>query len=200
MFYMVELEDIGIIRPNELRSGNLKQLLADKFRSKYVGRYLSEIGLILDVLEITDYGLGKSIIGSPCIYLKVRFKALTYLPKVNELVEGEIRGVSEYGVTINIGPIDGFIHISQLGDDVFVQRVAGFLYGKKTRVSFRRGDWVRARVTAVTKPDFVAAARGEPIVRVSLTCKQPGLGKIEKEDEGKEEEKEKKENKGGGKG
>ena len=197
MFYTVELEDIGIIRPKELGSGDLRQLLADKFRNKYVGRYFSEIGLVLDVLEITDYGLGKSIIGSPCIYLKVRFKALTYLPKVNELVEGEIRGVSEYGVTINIGPIDGFIHISQLGDDVFIQRAAGFLYGKKTRVSFRRGDWVRARVTAVTKPDFVAAARGEPIVRVSLTCKQPGLGKIEK---GTEEEEEKSKDKKGGKG
>ncbi|RLG40120.1 MAG: hypothetical protein DRO01_04580, partial [Thermoproteota archaeon] len=66
----------------------------------------------------------------------------------------------------------------QLGDDVFVHR-AGVLQGRKTRITYRRGDVVRARITGVSRPSPAAAARGEPIVRVSLTCRQPGMGKVE---------------------
>ncbi|PNV78121.1 MAG: DNA-directed RNA polymerase [Thermoproteota archaeon] len=183
MYYIVEVEDIGSLKPNELGL-DVKSVLLDKFRKRYVGRYFSDIGLVLDVLDVLEYGEGKSIIGSPDIYVKARFNLLSYIPKVQELVEGEIKSVGEYGVTLSMGPVEGFIHISQLGDDIFVQRSDG-LYGKKTRATFKRGDIVRARITAVTKPDYTAPLKGEPVIKVSLTCKQPGLGKVA---EGRSEE------------
>ncbi|HDD68924.1 MAG TPA: S1 RNA-binding domain-containing protein, partial [Candidatus Korarchaeota archaeon] len=83
---------------------------------------------------------------------------------------------------VRVGPVDGFIHISQLGDDVFIQR-GGVLQGRKTKITYRPGDRIRARVTAVSKPDPTAPKRGEPIIRIALSCRQPGLGKIEEKEE-----------------
>ncbi len=177
MIYITEMSDVGFIRPMDLDK-DIRSILRGQFSSKYVGRYLKEIGLILDVLEVTDLGYGKSIIGSPNIYVRAKFKVLTYLPLKDEIVEGEVENIVDYGMFVSIGPISGFVHISQLGDDVFVHR-AGVLQSKKARITFRRGDRVRARITTISKPSPMALLKGEPIVKVSLTMRQPKLGKLE---------------------
>ncbi len=181
MFYVAEMSDIGYVRPLDLK-GDIKEILRRQFSGKYVGKFISGLGLVLDVLEVTDVGLGKSFIGSPHIYLRASFRVLTYLPIRDEIVEGEVENIVDYGMFVSIGPINGFVHISQLGNDVFIHK-GGILQGKKKRVKFSIGDVVRARITAVSKPNLAAALRGEPIVRVSLTMRQPGLGKVKKEGE-----------------
>ncbi len=181
MFYIAEMSDIGYIRPLDLK-GDVKEILRRQFSGKYVGKYIEDLGLVLDVLEVTSVGLGKSFIGSPHIYLKAGFKVLTYMPIRDEIIEGEVENIVDYGMFVSIGPINGFVHISQLGNDVFIHR-GGILQGKKKKVKFSIGDVVRAKVTAVSKPNLAAALRGEPIVRVSLTMRQPGLGKLVEEGE-----------------
>lgn len=185
MFYITEMSDVGFIRPVDLTK-DTKSILKEQFGSKYVGRYLKNVGLILDVLEVTDLSHGKSIIGSPNIYVRAKFRVLTYLPLKDEIVEGEVENIVDYGMFVSIGPISGFVHISQLGDDVFIHR-SGVLQGRKARVTFRKGDVVRARITAVSKPSQVALLRGEPVVKVSLTMRQPKLGKIKEREREKEE-------------
>ena len=177
MYYIVKMSDIVWVPPRRLGE-DPRQVAEEVLRGRYVGRYLEDAGLVLDVLRVNNVSLGKAIISSPSIYFRAEFEVLTFMPKVHEIVEGEVKAVLEHGIVITMGPIDGFVHISQLGDDVFVHR-AGVLQGRRTRITYRRGDVVRARITGVSKPSPAAAARGEPIVRVSLTCRQPGMGKIE---------------------
>ncbi len=184
LFYITEMSDVGFIRPADI-TGDIKSILREQFGSKYIGRYLRDVGLVLDVLEVTELSHGKSIIGSPNIYVRAKFKVLTYLPLKDEIVEGEVENIVDYGMFVSIGPISGFVHISQLGDDVFIHR-AGVLQSKKAKITFRKGDRVRARITTVSKPSPTALLRGEPIVKVSLTMRQPKLGKIE--EKGKEKE------------
>ncbi len=184
LFYITEMSDVGFIRPADI-TGDIKSILREQFGSKYIGRYLGDVGLVLDVLEVTELSHGKSIIGSPNIYVRAKFKVLTYLPLKDEIVEGEVENIVDYGMFVSIGPISGFVHISQLGDDVFIHR-AGVLQSKKAKITFRKGDRVRARITTVSKPSPTALLRGEPIVKVSLTMRQPKLGKIE--EKGKEKE------------
>ncbi|MCS7103674.1 MAG: hypothetical protein NZ992_07340, partial [Candidatus Korarchaeum sp.] len=69
MFYEVELSDVGYVRPAELGK-DVKEVLREQFKAKYVGRFVKEAGLILEVLEVTEIGYGTSIIGSPSIYLR----------------------------------------------------------------------------------------------------------------------------------
>lgn len=142
-----------------------------------MGKYIRDIGLILEIVRITDISLGKVLISSPPVYFKAEFEALSYLPKTHEIVEGEIDKIVTHGVIVRVGPIDGFVHISQLGDDVFVQR-AGVLQGRRTKITYRPGDVVRARITAVSRPDPTASLKGEPIIKIALSCRQPGLGKV----------------------
>lgn len=177
MFYEVELSDVGYLRPSDLGK-DLRGILVEQFRRKYLGRYVKDAGLILDVLEITDLSYGTSVMGSPNIYVRVKFRALSYMPLKDEVIEGEIENVVDYGIFVTAGPINGFVHISQLGDDVFVHR-GGVIQGKKLKVTLRPGDIVRARVTAVSKPDPSAPLRNEPIIKVALTMRQPKLGKLE---------------------
>ncbi len=177
MFYEVELSDVGYLRPADLGK-DVSEVLKDQFRAKYVGRFVKEAGLIIDVLEVTDFGYGTSILGSPNIYIRASFKALSYMPLKDEVIEGEIENVVDYGIFVTAGPINGFVHISQLGDDVFVHR-GGVIQGRKLKVTLRPGDVVRARVTAVSKPDPSAPLKNEPLIKVALTMRQPKLGKLE---------------------
>jgi len=176
LFYEVEMSDVGYIRPMDLGK-DLREILKRQFRAKYVGRFVKDVGLILDVLEIADMSYGASVIGSPNIYVRANFKALSYIPMKDEVIEGEVENVVEYGVFVTVGPINGFVHISQLGDDVFVHR-GGVIQGRKLKVTFRPGDVVRARITAVSKPDPSATLRNEPVIKVALTMRQPKLGKV----------------------
>jgi len=177
LFYEVELSDVGYVRPSDLGK-DVREVLREQFRAKYVGRFVKEAGLILEVLEVTGFGYGTSIIGSPNIYVRARFRALSYMPLKDEVIEGEIENVVDYGIFVTAGPINGFVHISQLGDDVFVHR-GGVMQGRKLKVTLRPGDVVRARVTAVSRADPSAPLRGEPIIKVALTMRQPKLGKLE---------------------
>jgi len=186
MYYLVTLTDIAFVPPDQIGE-DPKKIAEQYLRSKYLGKYVSGAGLIVDIVGIEDVSLGKVFISSPDVYFKAKFKALSFLPKVQEIIEGEIDKIVTHGAIVKVGPVDGFIHISQLGDDVFIQR-GGVLQGRKTKITYRPGDRIRARVTAVSKPDPTAPKRGEPIIRIALSCRQPGLGKIV-EEEKKEEEK-----------
>jgi len=184
LYYVVEMSDTVRVPPHML-DRDPAEVAEEQARAKYVGRYIPDVGLILEILEVKEVSEGVVLISSPSVFYRVTFDVLSFLPKPQEVVEGEIKAVLDYGAVVNIGPIDGFIHISQLGDDVFVHR-AGVLQGRRSKLTFRRGDVVRARITSVSKPDPLAALRREPIVKVGLTCRQPGLGKIGEEGEGAE--------------
>ena len=86
---------------------------------------------------------------------------------------------------LRIGPFDGFIHISQLGDDFYAQS-GDALVGRKTGETFRKGDVIRARIISIGKPQrtFPEKVRnsvlegGQAFMKIILTCRQPGLGKV----------------------
>ncbi len=183
MYYLVTLSDIAFVPPERIGE-DPRKIAEDYLRNKHLGKYVSGAGLIVEIVGIEEISLGKLFISSPALYFKAKFKALSFLPKVQEIIEGEIDKIVTHGAIVKVGPVDGFIHISQLGDDVFIQR-GGVLQGRKTKVTFRPGDRIRARITAVSKPDPTAPKRGEPIIRIALSCRQPGLGKIEEEREEK---------------
>jgi DNA-directed RNA polymerase subunit E' len=124
---------------------------------------------------------------------------LTFKPELHEVVVGKIKDIADFGAFINIGPIEGMIHISQTMDDFVSFSKDKTLTGKESKKSLKVGDVCRARIIAVSFKDPTNPKLG-------LTMRQQGLGKldwIEEEnqvDDGKEESKEdKKEEKKGDK-
>jgi DNA-directed RNA polymerase subunit E' len=118
--------------------------------------------------------VGKIIPGDGATYHKVTFSLLTFYPKIQEVAEGEVVEIADFGAFVRIGPIDALLHVSQLMDDfISYDEKQGVLLGKETRRKLTSGDQVRVRITAVSLGK--AGSSG----KIGVTARQPFLGKLE---------------------
>lgn len=141
---------------------------------KYVGVIDEELGYLIAVTDVKVSPIGKMIPGDAATHHKVTFSLLAFLPKVQEIVEGEVVEVADFGAFIRIGPIDALLHISQIMDDfITYDEKQGTLMGKETMRKVTVGDKMRVRITAVS------LGRGPGFGKIGVTARQPFLGKIE---------------------
>ena len=118
--------------------------------------------------------IGKIIPGDGATYHKVSFSLLTFYPRIQEVVEGEVVEIADFGAFVRIGPIDALLHVSQLMDDfISYDEKQGVLLGRETRRKLMSGDQVRVRITAVSLGK--AGSSG----KVGVTARQPFLGKLD---------------------
>ena len=156
----------------------------------YEGKLDRELGVIMGIRKIIEIGEGRIIPGDGASYHYVTFEALVFYPELQEILDGEVVEVVDFGAFVRIGPLDGLIHVSQITDDYIVHdEKRGALIGKETKRVLEVGDRVRARVVAVSlNPDKPKESK------INLTMRQPGLGKwkwLEEEKKKKEKGKEK---------
>lgn len=117
---------------------------------------------------------GKIIPGDGATYHKVSFSLLTFYPKIQEIVEGEVVEIADFGAFVRIGPIDALLHVSQLMDDfISYDEKQSVLQGKETKRKLMSGDQVRVRITAVS------LGRAGTSGKIGVTARQPFLGKLE---------------------
>jgi len=147
-------------------------------------------GIIVATENIEPVGDGIIIHGDGAMYQKVSFDALMFKPELQEVVDGIVCEVVEFGAFCHIGPIDALIHMSQIMNDyVEVDTDNELITGKEKKKTLRTGDTVRARVVAVSMNELSARES-----KIGLTMRQPGLGAHEwlKEPEEEKEKIEKK--------
>ncbi len=173
MFKLVTLEDAIRIPParfgEEVNSVGYEQL-----KIKYDGMVDEELGYVIAVTKIKVNPFGKIIPGDGATFHKVQFSLLTFFPKIQEVIEGEVVEIAEFGAFIRIGPVDALLHVSQLMDDyISYDERQGVLMGKETKRKLKTGDRVRVRITAVS------LGRGGGSGKIGVTARQPFLGKIE---------------------
>ena len=194
MFYKIELKDHIRVPPN-LFNLPLEEAVIKRIKTKYSGFISKEIGIVIDVAGMKTIGEGIIIAGDGASYYDVMFELLTFRPEMQEVIAGKIKDIAEFGAFINIGPIDGMIHISQTMDDFVSFSKDKSLGGKESKRSLKIGDICRARIIAISFKDVLNPKLG-------LTMRQQGLGRVDwvKEDNDKpavveKETKEKKEKK-----
>ena len=192
MFYKTELKDHIRVPPN-LFNLPLEEAVIKRIKAKYSGFISKDIGIVIDVAGMKEIGEGIIIPGDGAAYYDVAFELLTFKPEMQEVVAGKIKEIAEFGAFINIGPIDGMIHISQTMDDFVSFSKDKTLSGKETKRVLKVNDICRARIIAVSFKDTLNPKLG-------LTMRQQGLGRLDwlkEEAEGKvvKEEKEHKEHK-----
>jgi DNA-directed RNA polymerase subunit E' len=118
--------------------------------------------------------IGKIIPGDGATYHKVSFNLLTFYPKIQEIVEGEVVEIADFGAFVRIGPVDALLHVSQLMDDfISYDEKQGVLLGKETKRKLTTGDQVRVRITAVSLGKTGSSGK------IGVTARQPFLGKLE---------------------
>jgi DNA-directed RNA polymerase subunit E' len=143
-------------------------------KAKYEGVVDEELGYVVAVVDVKANPVGKIIPGDGATYHKVAFSLLTFYPKVQEIVEGEVVEIADFGAFVRIGPIDALLHVSQLMDDfISYDEKQGVLLGKETKRKLLSGDQVRVRITAVS------LGRAGSSGKIGVTARQPFLGKLE---------------------
>ena len=173
MFELVTLEDTIRIPP-ETFGNPLEAVGHQQVKAKYEGIVDEELGYVIAVTEVNVSPVGKIIPGDGATYHKVGFSLLTFYPRIQEVVEGEVVEIADFGAFVRIGPIDALLHVSQLMDDfISHDERQGVLLGKETKRRLTSGDHVRVRITAVS------LGRAGSSGKVGVTARQPFLGKLE---------------------
>lgn len=172
-FNLVTVEDTIRIPPEKFNEP-LEKVALEQLRMKYVGVIDDELGYLIAVTNVKVSPIGKIIPGDAATHHKVVFSLLTFLPKVQEIVEGEVVEVADFGAFIRVGPVDALLHISQIMDDfISYDEKQGVLMGKETKRKISVGDKMRVRITAVSM------SKGAGFGKIGVTARQPFLGKIE---------------------
>jgi len=173
VFYVYTVRDTVRVPPRKI-SEDLKKAVLEELKDVYEGTVDEDMGVIVAILDVKEIGEGKIIWGDGGVYVDTVFDVLTFYPTLNEVVDGFITDITEFGAFARIGPLDGLIHVSQIMDD-FVRydpSVPAFI-GKESNRMLRIGDFVRARIVTVSLKDSIADTK------IGLTMRQPGLGKWE---------------------
>ena len=173
MFKLVALEDTIRIPP-ETFGNPLKTVGHQQVKAKYEGLIDEELGYVIAVTDVKVSPFGKIIPGDGAAYHKVDFSLLTFRPKIQEIVEGEVVEIADFGAFVRIGPIDALLHVSQLMDDfISYDEKQGVLIGKETKRKLTSGDQLRVRITAVS------LGRSGGSGKIGVTARQPFLGQLQ---------------------
>ena len=173
MFKLITLQDTIRIPPDTF--GNpLEAVGKEQVRTKYEGVVDEELGYVIAVTKVEVSPIGKIIPGDGATYHKVTFSLLTFYPVLQEIVEGDVVEIADFGAFLRIGPVDALLHVSQLMDDyISYDEKQGVLQGKETKRKLTSGDQVRVRITAVS------LGRAGSSGKIGVTARQPFLGKLE---------------------
>ncbi|WP_316504583.1 DNA-directed RNA polymerase [Nitrosopumilus sp.] len=170
MFSISTLVDVVRIPPS-LFGTTLKKAAVNILKEKYESMINADLGYIIMILDAKVNEMGKMIAGDGGTFHKVEFEALTFYPKLQEIVQGEIVDITDFGAFVRIGPTDALLHLSQVMDDYLKSDVkSGMILANQSGRTLKVGSTLRARITAVSLGK--AAAMG----KIGITCRQPFLG------------------------
>ena len=148
----------------------LRQIL----RERYERRIDKENGIVLSVWNVVPEGDGLVIPSDAAAYYDVKFDALTYLPVVNEVIEAEVAELVEFGAFLQMGSLEGLVHLSQIANDflTYNKRLPAFV-GKESKKSLKKADHVLAKISTVSLKTSLSETK------IGLTMRPEGLGKDE---------------------
>jgi len=171
MFYKVFVEDHIRVSP-DFFDRDLSDSVLVMIKKKYEGFISREFGFVVDVCDVSGIDDGKIIPGDGAAYYSVSFSLLSFLPEMQEVVFGKVVDIADFGAFLNIGPIDGMVHISQSMDDFVSFSKDKSLLGRDSKRSLKVGDRCKARL-------IVASFKNLSNPKIGLTMRNRVLGKLE---------------------
>jgi DNA-directed RNA polymerase subunit E' len=174
MYTKVSAIDVVRVPPERL-GDDLRVVIKEMLQDRLEGRMDKKVGMFIAIQDIVDVKEGRIMIGDAGVYYETIFDALVFRPKMQEIVEGGVVEIVEFGAFVEIGPLDGLLHISQITDEYISYDEKGAkLVTKDTGRTLGEGDKVRARIVAISLNE-----RDPGDSKIGLTMRQPGLGKLE---------------------
>ncbi len=170
MYKIITVSDNVKVSPKYF-SKDVSKSIKDSLIEQLEGNIDDSLGVILNVINIISAEQGDIFPEDPCIFYPTKFELLVYQPELHEIVKGVVVDLTEFGVFVRIGPIDGLVHVSQLMDDFVSYDEKNLnLVGKKTKRILKVGDSVIARIVSIS----MKMDRN----KIGLTMRQEGLGAL----------------------
>ncbi|MCZ7357803.1 MAG: DNA-directed RNA polymerase [Candidatus Methanoperedens sp.] len=174
MYKKMRLADTVRIAP-ELLGEPVEEAVKLALRDKLEGLVDKKIGAIVAIKDVIEVGEGHILGGDAGVYYDTVFDAVTFMPELQEIIEGSVLEVVEFGIFVGLGPLDGLVHVSQLTDEfVSYDEKNSRLITKESGRSITVGDRVRARIVAVSLNE-----REPRDSKIGLTMRQHALGKLD---------------------
>ena len=171
MFYKVKAKDFIRVPPSMFDLSRKEAVLAN-VKATYENFISKELGFVINVIDVGDVKEGVIVPGDGAAYYDTDFELLTFKPELNELVFAKVRDITDFGAFMDLGGVEGMVHISQSMDDFVSFSKDKVLQGKKTGQSLKVNDNCKARIIAVSYKDM-----NNP--KIGLSMRQEGLGKID---------------------
>jgi DNA-directed RNA polymerase subunit E' len=174
MYKKMVLADTVRIAP-EMLGEPLKHAVKLALREKLEGLVDKKIGAMVAVKDVLEVGEGHILPGDGGVYYDTTFEALTFMPELQEIIEGSVVEVVEFGIFVGIGPLDGLVHVSQLTDEyISYDEKNSRLITRESGRAITVGDLIRARIVAVSLNE-----REPRDSKIGLTMRQHALGKLD---------------------
>ncbi|KAF5420034.1 MAG: DNA-directed RNA polymerase subunit E' [Candidatus Methanocomedens sp.] len=174
MYNKVRLADTVRIAP-ELLGDDVTNAVRIALIDKLEGEIDKTLGAIVAIIDVVEVGDGHILAGDGAVYYDATFDAIVFKLELQEIIEGSVVEIVEFGSFIGIGPMDGLVHVSQITDEyISFDSKNARLVTKESNRSLSEGDYVRARVVALSINE-----REPRDSKIGLTMRQPALGRIE---------------------
>ena len=174
MYYLHTRKDMVRIPPDRLDE-DIGKVTMELAHQAFEGRMGPDQKLVVLITNLELIGDSRVVHGDGAVYQPVPMDMLLFDVKIQEIIEGVVDQITEYGAFIRFGPLDGLLHVSQVQDDHINTDVGNQrLIGKETKRELRVGDKVRARVVTISLNEISPRES-----KIGLTMRQPGLGKHE---------------------
>ncbi len=174
MYKKMRLSDTVRIAP-ELLGEPVQEAVKLALREKLEGLVDKRIGAIVAVKDVIEVGEGHILAGDGGVYYDAVFDTLTFMPELQEIIEGSVVEVVEFGIFVGIGPLDGLVHVSQLTDEfISYDEKNSRLITRESGRAITEGDKIRARIIAVSLNE-----REPRDSKIGLTMRQHALGKLD---------------------
>ncbi|MFC1730498.1 DNA-directed RNA polymerase [candidate division KSB1 bacterium] len=171
MFYKIEVND-HIRVPPKIFNLSTKEAVILRIKKKFEGFISKDFGVVIDVADVKDIKEGVIIPGDGASYFDTTFELYAFKPEMQEVVYSAVRDIADFGAFMNMGPIEGMIHIGQTMDDYVSFSKDKVLMGKETKRTLKVNDKCKSRIVAVSYKDVTNP-------KIALTMRQPLLGKLE---------------------
>lgn len=170
MFYEIEVQSHVRVDPT-LFNVDEKEAILKRLNEQFEGYISKDLGFVIGVKEVRNIGDGVIIPGDGAAYYDTRFILFTYKPELQEVVLGRINEITDFGAFIDIGVVDGMIHIGQTMDDFVSFSKSNVLSGKESKKVLKTKDKCKARIIAVSFKEI-----NNP--KIGLTMRQAKLGNL----------------------
>lgn len=173
MYKLFKIVDKVRVPPRNF-SMKLEEAIIELLIEKYERKVDRDLGILLEVQNIKILSEGAVIPGDGSAFFSIEFEVLCYSPEINEIVEANVTEIVEFGAFLNLGPIEGLVHLSQITNDflTYNRKTSSFI-GKESKKSLKKGDKVISKISTVSLKNNIHD------IKVGLTMRPEGLGKEE---------------------